>query len=188
MTAKPMDCGCLERIATTNEGACFGGGESAVSRTHRYALWRVWDRTRPLALFLMLNPSTADETTDDRTINRIVKFAKSWGLGGIIVGNAFALRSAYPEQLLPDPRGAVGEHNDKHLRALLNIAAGRVVLGWGNEIGRRALRFRISELRAIVGESAECLKLSKGGHPSHPLYVSGNARATKYAWPKSGGR
>jgi len=35
----------------------------------------------------MLNPSTADETDDDRTIGRCVAFAQTWGAGGIVVCN-----------------------------------------------------------------------------------------------------
>ncbi|QBE68839.1 protein of unknown function DUF1643 [Synechococcus sp. WH 8101] len=30
-------------------------------RTYRYALWRLWDDSRPCAMFIGLNPSSADE-------------------------------------------------------------------------------------------------------------------------------
>jgi hypothetical protein len=41
------------------------GARFSADRLYRYALWRVWDADRGLCNFLMLNPSTADETIDD---------------------------------------------------------------------------------------------------------------------------
>ena len=52
---------------------------------YRYALWRRWE-PGPQVLFIMLNPSTADELTDDPTIRRCIGFARSWGFGSLAVG------------------------------------------------------------------------------------------------------
>src|SRR5271165_6802401 len=59
----------------------------------------------------MLNPSKADEATDDPTIRRCIGFARSWGFGSLAVGNLFAYRATYPDELCasPDP---VGSEND----------------------------------------------------------------------------
>jgi len=46
-------------------------------RKYRFALWRIWDETRPYALVIGLNPSTTDEKKDDPTIRRCVQFARS---------------------------------------------------------------------------------------------------------------
>lgn len=56
----------------------------SVDRKYRYVLTRTWDETLPNIMFVGLNPSTADETTDDPTIRRCINFAKSWGYGGYI--------------------------------------------------------------------------------------------------------
>ncbi|HHC7270859.1 TPA: DUF1643 domain-containing protein [Vibrio parahaemolyticus] len=56
-------------------------------RTYRYELWRIWDEQKPYAMFVGLNPSTADETEDDPTIRRCIYFAKSWGYGGLCMAN-----------------------------------------------------------------------------------------------------
>ena len=40
-------------------------------RRWRYLLWRRWDEKRPSANFLMLNPSTADETQLDPSCTRL---------------------------------------------------------------------------------------------------------------------
>lgn len=46
----------------------------------RYLLERTWNTEDPPAVFIMLNPSTADELEDDPTIRRCVNFAKKWGM------------------------------------------------------------------------------------------------------------
>ena len=65
-------------------------------RTYRYALSRVWAADKPYALFIGLNPSTADETLDDPTIRRCIDFAKRWGYGGLVMANLFAYRATDP--------------------------------------------------------------------------------------------
>ena len=76
-------------------------------RLYRYRLDRVWDTGEAQVLFVMLNPSTADATVDDRTICRCMEFARAWGYGGLVVGNLFAYRATNPQQLknVDDPVG-----------------------------------------------------------------------------------
>jgi hypothetical protein len=49
--------------------------------------------------FIGLNPSTADETTDDPTVRRCVGFAKRWGYDRMVMLNAFAYRATDPKAL-----------------------------------------------------------------------------------------
>ncbi len=60
--------------------------------TYRYALGRIWNPTTPPALFIGLNPSTADARQDDPTIRRCIRFARDWGYGGLLMGNLYAYR------------------------------------------------------------------------------------------------
>src|SRR5262249_14212908 len=79
---------------------------------YRYSLTRRWgDAAEPRALFVMLNPSTADAEQDDPTIRRCIGFAKAWGMGSLEVVNLYALRATDPAALLsaPDP---IGPKND----------------------------------------------------------------------------
>ena len=66
----------------------------------------------PQVLFIMPNPSTADELTEDPTINRCVGFVRSWGFVSLAVGNLFAYRATYPGELCasPDPVGSENDH------------------------------------------------------------------------------
>lgn len=55
--------------------------EFSDDRVYRYRLSRVWGEGRR-ATFIMLNPSTADEYVDDRTLARCLAFARDWKLDG----------------------------------------------------------------------------------------------------------
>lgn len=142
-------------------------------RTYRYALWRKWDeQTQPL-VFLMLNPSTADETENDRTIKRCMHFAKREGAGGIIVGNVFALRSSKPASLYTasDP---VGPENDQWVEAICLYSL-KTVAAWGNESITKKRIPAILDLLKSKNISLYCLKKNKNGSPRHPLYCHGES-------------
>ena len=51
------------------------------ARTKRYFLHRKWSE-KPNAVWIMLNPSVADDKHDDKTISKCMKFSKCWGQGG----------------------------------------------------------------------------------------------------------
>ncbi|MGF6870951.1 DUF1643 domain-containing protein [Paraburkholderia sp. MM5477-R1] len=90
---------------------------------YRYILTRAADSMCPMktaAVFVMLNPSTADEEQDDPTIRRCRGFARLWDCNGISVANLYALRSTDPAGLWvhPDP---VGPDNDAHLCQIASI-------------------------------------------------------------------
>ena len=134
-------------------------------RIYRYALWRVWDQSKPRCLFIGLNPSTADETTDDPTIRRCIGFAREWGFGGLIMGNLFAVRATDPREMLRHP-SPVGPDNDMWLKKL-KAQAERTIAAWGT---RGRYLGRGPEVRTMLGQMM-CLKLTKKGHPQHPLYL-----------------
>ncbi len=45
-------------------------------RQERFSLSRIWDLNKPKILFIMLNPSYADDEFDDPTIRRLIFFFK----------------------------------------------------------------------------------------------------------------
>jgi hypothetical protein len=145
---------------------------------YRYQLRRTWSTARPPAVFIMLNPSTADASQDDPTIRRCIGFARAWGYGGIVVVNLFAWRATDPSQLLLAP-GAVGPDNDYYIRQALE-QAGIVVAAWGSHSFATS---RIPAVHQLVLESGNrmlCLGTTKEGHPRHPLYVPAATPATTY--------
>lgn len=176
-------CHCFERMETHDRGACFGNGEHGAQRTHRYLLWVIWDRSKPLIGGVFLNPSTADEKATDSTLTKFVGFAKLWGYGGIVLGNAFAFRSTDPKGLLLNPARSVGMENDDHLVGLTHIT-GIVMLGWGKNIERERLRFRVRDLKRILsGASLRAWDITLSGQPMHPLYQPGAKESAPYVFP-----
>jgi hypothetical protein len=145
----------------------------SADRTHRYLLTRTWDAASPTVNFLMLNPSTADAFVLDPTNRRCMGFARDWGYGSVMVTNIFGFRSTDPNGL----RGAadpVGPDNDA---AILDAASAAqlVIAAWGvhGELLGRAdsVRSKLAE----AGIELHALRLTKAGHPGHPLYVSADS-------------
>lgn len=142
---------------------------------YRYTLSRIWDDGSARVVFVGLNPSTADERVDDPTIRRCIAFAKAWGFGGVQVLNLFAFRATRPADMLcqPDP---VGPDNDHHLTTYA-VRAALVVAAWGT-LGSHMARDRA--VRALL-PGLHCLRLTKHGHPAHPLYLPSDLRPVPWS-------
>lgn len=136
--------------------------DAIIVGNYRYQLWRIWDENKPLILFIMLNPSTADHTVDDPTIRRVIGFAKSWDYGGVFVVNLYAYRCTKPKDLrqTDDP---MGKDNIQHIENVLGLVD-RVIYAWGNN------KKEPDWLRDLV-ESPYCIDVSKKGIPKHPLFL-----------------
>lgn len=145
------------------------GATFSPCRRYRYRLWRVWDETKAPAVFVMLNPSTADEVENDPTVERCARRAKSMGFGGLRVANIFALRSTDPVALYSEA-DPVGPDND--LAILESIAgAGLVVCAWGGHGKLNGRGDAVLNLIRGAGSIPHYLKINSDGTPKHPLYV-----------------
>ncbi len=147
-------------------------------RLYRYTLGREWDDTIPRVAFVMLNPSTADETQLDPTLRRCLGYARAWGCGSFEVANLFALRSTDPKALCshPDP---VGPENDQALLGVARAATYGVVAGWGAHGAFHARAVRVAALLSAERDLL-CLATTKEGHPGHPLYLHRGLWPTTY--------
>jgi hypothetical protein len=140
-------------------------------KKYRYELSRIWDKEKPKVLFIMLNPSTADSEIDDPTIRRVVNFAKSWGYGGVFVGNLYAFRSTDPKELrwADNP---VGDNNIQHIQSLIGLTE-KVIYAWGNNQ-------KEPEWLCDVVDAPYCIDISKKGIPKHPLYLKAELHPKLY--------
>lgn len=140
---------------------------------YRYSLSRDWGNGPKLA-FVMLNPSTADAEVDDPTIRRCMGFARDGGYGGIDVGNLFAWRATDPAELkkAADP---VGIDNDATLESIFRNSA-VVVCGWGARGSLQGRDRHVLRLIRVAEKVPHCLRLTKAGHPAHPLYLPAKLR------------
>ena len=149
----------------------------SVCGTWRYTLERVWDASKPLVVFILLNPSKADAEVDDNTLRRGIDFARRWGYGGVVFVNLFAFRSTDPKNLSYSD-GIVGPDNDRHI--LEQVArADRVVLAWGANGGH--LQRDKEVLKLLEGITLWHLGLTKDGHPKHPLRLAKTTRLRRWS-------
>ena len=131
---------------------------------YRYTLSRCWDKDKPYAMFIGLNPSTADEENDDPTIRRCINYAKDWGYGGLYMLNLFAYRATAPSDMMA-AKSPVREDNDKWLLKI-SKEAGIIIAAWGND---GSFKGRSEEIKKLI-TGLKCLKVNKSGEPAHPLY------------------
>jgi hypothetical protein len=135
---------------------------------YRYKLWRIWDESKPLIMFIGLNPSKADETHDDPTVSKCQRYARQWGYGGIIMANIFAYCTSVPAEM-KKALEPIGCDNDD---ALMEMApkADIVVAAWGNHGTHMGRSLNVKRLF----HNLHYLKLNKTGEPAHPLYLKSN--------------
>lgn len=151
-------------------------------RRYRYRLWRQWDPARPYLLWILLNPSTADEITNDPTVERCMRRAVAWNFGGVQVCNIFAWRSTDPKalRLAPDPVGR--PENDQAILAAAK-GAGSVICGWGNHGSLHRRSEEVVDLLKLEGIKAGCLGVTRQWEPRHPLYVGYSQQVLVFVQP-----
>ncbi len=152
---------------------------------YRYHLWRVWNAELPVMVFVMQNPSTADENENDPTIRRCIGFAKRDGFGGISVRNVFALRATDERELLthPDPCGPANGQNLLAARGVSLLT--RLVVAWGNRLGGKRLRTAYcNAANACTSQGAYCLGTTKSGDPRHPLFLRADTLLVPWKQPE----
>lgn len=139
------------------------------TETWRFRLSRVWDPAGSRCVFVMLNPSTATEQQLDPTVRRCVRFAQAWGHGALEVVNVFAFRATKPSDMksCADP---IGQGNDVAITAAAR-AADLVVAAWGTHAAYLGRGPEVKSLIAAADSTPHYLRLTKKGHPGHPLYV-----------------
>ncbi len=163
----------------------------STDKRHRYTLRRLIAENggTQRAVFVMLNPSTADAFKLDNTVSRCREFARRWGVGILDVVNLFAFRSPYPDDLYATAkvaRAQVGRcvrlatalgadaANDF---AILDMCrnAEIVVAAWGNhgssfELSSPDTRAElVTKMLHDAGVQLMTLGRTKSGDPLHPL-------------------
>lgn len=147
------------------------GAFFSFDRLYRYSLYRIWNDTCPVLVFVLLNPSTADELRDDPTVKRCIARAMNTGFGGIEIVNLFAWRSMAPTGLLAaaDP---VGPQTNRFIMQAVGRPKSLVICGWGTLGKLRDRDVEVLDLIVKMGAVPHALKLNEDGSPHHPLYLS----------------
>ncbi len=148
---------------------------------YRFQLFRVWDETKPRIMFIGLNPSTANQATDDPTIRKIVQIANNLGFGSVYMLNCYPLVSTDPNVLNIFRDTAFHEvedaMNSRNIEECARLCS-EIVFAWGNfDVVR--LHARDKEMLAKF-PNAKALHINKNGSPKHPLYCKSNSILIPY--------
>jgi hypothetical protein len=152
-----------------NSGASF-----SECRNYRYALWRIWDESKPLVMFIGLNPSKANETEPDNTIKSVARISLANGYGGFYMMNCFPYVSTDPDKLRDFGNTALNDH------WLYQVAekCKDIIFAWGAFKVVKDLH-RDVELKGMF-PNAKALEILKDGSPKHPLYCKSNIQPVKF--------
>ncbi|OAX50322.1 DUF1643 domain-containing protein [Paenibacillus sp. AD87] len=135
-------------------------------RNYRFCLTREWDLGLPRLLYIMLNPSTASESTEDQTSKQCLYFAKELGFGSLEIVNLYSFISSDPTAL-KDSVDPIGIDNDKHIIEAAK-RSNKIVIAWGERHFFNNRNTYVIEFLKQNGYEIYCLKKAKSGHPRHP--------------------
>lgn len=158
------------------QGAIF-----STDRTRRFWLGRSTGSDSSRRLFICgVQPSDADETANDPTIMREIKFARRWGFGWLDKVNLFDRHSPDPATLYTDEQPVLAANDDYVLAAAARCDMHLCV--WGNHGAHQARGARMRRLLEAQGHRLYIFGLTKQGYPIHTL-ARGKSRIPDDAQP-----
>lgn len=145
----------------------MAGADFSEDGKYRYRLWRIWDRTKPLVMCIGLNPSTANASKNDNTINILIRVLTQLGYGGFYMMNCFAFITSDPKKLMHNPM------SDEWNNDTLTVTAADckdVIFAWGDFKVIKSMG-RDKELEEMF-PNAKCFGINQNGTPFHPRALS----------------
>jgi hypothetical protein len=155
--------------------------EISADEVYRWWLTRELGGERPLVI-CGLNPSTATATDPDNTIEKEMKFCRSWGFGRLIKVNTEDFRTKSPKILVRARKSGIvtsSPENDNAILRAVDVLLNRdpLVASEGSGIflaawGKHADPVRVKRVVELVAGRVPfmCIKTNKDGSPTHPLY------------------
>ncbi len=131
---------------------------------HRFVLDCIWDSTKPLMTFVLLNPSIASNDICDPTVDKCIHFAKRDDYGSISIINLFSKITPRPQNLLLDETRTVDE-NEGHILNVIKQSK-KVVVAWGEEGAWFHMNHKV--LTLLRDQKLYCLGTNRYGFPRHP--------------------
>lgn len=162
-------------------------GGATIEGDYRYDLTRRWAGGDAL-LWVMLNPSTANEDTDDATLRRCVGFTIAAGFSALTVVNLYALRATNPKELVRaweiSEERAVGRRNDE---VIVEHASrrdlGGIVVAWGaHKMAERRAGAVTDLIRNVALRPLQCLGTTPKGAPCHPVRLAADTPLELWSW------
>lgn len=148
------------------------------------------------AVVIMLNPSTADDTADDPTMRRVIRFAKKYDATNLTVVNLLAQRATQPVDLAEEDWLRSRLQNLSTIRTEMATAVGindTIIVAWGAATApkgfwhRKAFKESINtvvETATKLGIPLWSLATTQSGMPGHPLYLSASSTLSVWHQPE----
>lgn len=124
-----------------------------------------------------INPSTAAPDDLDNTLKSVERIALSNGFDSFIMFNVYAQRATDPDDMERECNNLLHEENMKAFDYILGLSKSPSVwAAWGNIIEKRPYLPDCVRTMIEVGTRHQAQwfsagKISKKGHPHHPLYL-----------------
>lgn len=124
-----------------------------------------------------INPSTARPNDLDNTLKSVERIAKRAGYDGWIMLNVYPQRATNPSDLHETIQEDIHIKNVEHINRILVEYNATILAAWGTLINKRKyLKECLQDIHKVSKKAKRkwvCVgKLSKQGHPHHPLYLS----------------
>jgi hypothetical protein len=141
--------------------------DSKTEPTRRYYLRITWDKTKSILIFLLLNPSKANNLKDDPTSGFLIEYAKLNGYGGIIIVNVIS-------RIEPKSKNLIAQDSDCDLRNMRYVKrvlkfSNKIIVGWG-EKGRLAV-ISILDILYEHKDKLYCFRQNNDKSPSQATYI-----------------
>lgn len=157
-------------------------------RRFRYVLWRRWN-PGPALMWILLNPSTADDKDLDPTLRRCLRFSQDLGYGAMCITNLFPYRATDPKEMkrfyeINWYEKFVQESGWENIHAISRCSekCDAVIAGWGKHGGLMRRNDTVAEMIEAKRGLLNCLDVCGDGNPKHPLYLRADLKPR--AWSR----
>lgn len=136
---------------------------------------------KPL-IVIGINPSTAVPGNLDSTMKSVERIVSFNGFDSYIMINVYAERATNPDNLEAKVNNKLHAKNLEMIENMLKSISGekKVWAAWGTNIEKRKyLKLCLEDLKTLLDKYNaswyKAGKVSKAGHPHHPLYLKGDS-------------
>ncbi|MBP3400420.1 MAG: DUF1643 domain-containing protein [Selenomonadales bacterium] len=141
--------------------------------THRFLWKRIWDKMKPIATVIMLNPCESDgiitDTTTSLVINNVARLEE---FGGVAIVNLYSMLTSKLNFKWNSDADLNHEENDGYIMKAVEEAS-KVILAWGRaEDTNKRVEERVGELIKKLSKHKEKLFVISDGagrYGMHPL-------------------
>ena len=140
-------------------------------RKHIYYVSERWDKSKPLIMFIGLNPAER-RAKQNPTIESCIRIAKSLNYGGIYFCNLFTKITDKPHELKISSESKA----ENERLSTISLYANKVIFCWG---GFKQATERAKEVIKLF-PNAYCLGKNKNGSPKHPLFLKSNTKLINF--------